>query len=72
LPTSGTAKFSSPLGVYDFIKRTSVIEYSKESLFKAKDKIIGIANKEGLEAHGKSVAIRFSTDEKPDSEKRQR
>jgi histidinol dehydrogenase len=72
LPTSGTAKFSSPLGVYDFIKRTSVIEYSKESLFKAKDKIIGIANKEGLEAHGKSIAIRFSTDEKPDSEKRQR
>jgi histidinol dehydrogenase len=63
LPTSGTAKFSSPLGVYDFIKRTSVIEYSKESLFKAKDKIIGIANKEGLEAHGKSIEIRFLKNE---------
>lgn len=70
LPTSGTAKFSSPLGVYDFIKRTSVIEYSKESLFKAKDKIIGIANKEGLEAHGKSVAIRFSSEDNQISEKR--
>ncbi|MEI8215630.1 MAG: histidinol dehydrogenase [Eubacteriales bacterium] len=59
LPTSGTAKFSSPLGVYDFIKRTSVIEYSREYLLEAKDKIIGIADKEGLEAHGRSIAIRF-------------
>lgn len=70
LPTSGTAKFSSPLGVYDFIKRTSVIEYSKESLFRAKDKIIGIANKEGLEAHGKSIGIRFLDTVTIDNEKR--
>ena len=59
LPTGGTAKFSSPLGVYDFIKRTSVIEYTKGHLFDAKDKIIGIAIKEGLEAHAKSIEHRF-------------
>ena len=59
LPTSGTAKFSSPLGVYDFIKRTSIIEYSRSYLLDAKDKIIGIADKEGLEAHGKSISVRF-------------
>ena len=59
LPTSGTAKFSSPLSVDDFIKKSSVIYYTKEALEKAKDKIICFAEKEGLNAHAESVRIRF-------------
>ena len=59
LPTSGTAKFSSPLSVDDFIKKSSVIYYTKEALEKVKDKIICFAEKEGLTAHAESVRIRF-------------
>ncbi|MDR2878694.1 MAG: histidinol dehydrogenase [Fusobacteriales bacterium] len=59
LPTSGTAKFSSPLSVDDFIKKSSVIYYTKEALEKAKDKVICFAEKEGLNAHAESVRIRF-------------
>ena len=59
LPTSGTAKFSSPLSVDDFIKKSSVIYYTKEALEKVKDKIICFAEKEGLNAHAESVRIRF-------------
>ena len=59
LPTSGTAKFSSPLSVDDFIKKSSVIYYTKEALEKVKDKIVYFAEKEGLDAHAESVKIRF-------------
>ena len=59
LPTSGTAKFSSPLSVDDFIKKSSVIYYTKEALEKVKDKIVCFAEKEGLSAHAESVRIRF-------------
>ena len=59
LPTSGTAKFSSPLSVDDFIKKSSVIYYTKEALEKVRDKIICFAEKEGLNAHAESVRIRF-------------
>ncbi len=59
LPTSSTAKFSSPLGVEDFIKKTSLIYYSKEALKEAKDSIIIIATDEGLTGHANSVKIRF-------------
>lgn len=58
LPTSGTARFASPLGVYDFIKRSSLIRYSKDALLAGADHIIEIASKEGLEAHAKSIAFR--------------
>lgn len=58
LPTSGTAKFSSPLGVYDFMKKTSIIHYSKEALQTVADDIIEIANAEGLTAHANSIEIR--------------
>ncbi|MCP1224974.1 histidinol dehydrogenase [Sebaldella sp. S0638] len=58
LPTSGTAKFSSPLSVDDFIKKSSVIYYTKEALEKVKDKVICFAEKEGLSAHAESVRIR--------------
>ena len=59
LPTSGTARFSSPLSVDDFIKKTQFIYYDKEALLKDKDKIDLFAKKEGLTAHAKSATIRF-------------
>ncbi|AXI07965.1 histidinol dehydrogenase [Oceanobacillus zhaokaii] len=58
LPTNGTARFASPLGVYDFVKKSSIIRYSKEALQRASDSIITIANVEGLTAHANSIAIR--------------
>jgi histidinol dehydrogenase len=61
LPTSGAARHASPLGVYDFRKRTSIIEYSRESLLAHADAIMQLAAVEGLDAHGRSVAIRLET-----------
>ncbi|TDT71459.1 histidinol dehydrogenase [Hypnocyclicus thermotrophus] len=59
LPTSGTAKFSSPLGVDDFIKKSSIIYYDKNALKELKNDIINIATSEGLDAHANSIKIRF-------------
>ncbi|MBC6116661.1 histidinol dehydrogenase [Listeria innocua] len=59
LPTSGTAKFFSPLGVEDFTKRSAFISYTKEALAKEKDAIVLLASKEGLDAHAKAIQIRF-------------
>ncbi len=59
LPTSGTAKFSSPLSVDDFIKKTQYTYYTKDALSKVYKDISLFANKEGLTAHGKSATIRF-------------
>src|SRR5690625_4594707 len=58
LPTSGTARFASPLGVYDFTKKTSIIHYSETALLKEAHHIETIATMEGLEAHAKSIAER--------------
>jgi histidinol dehydrogenase len=58
LPTSGTAKFSSPLGVYDFMKRSSIIHYSKEALLAASRDIMQLARLEGLTAHEASIQVR--------------
>ena len=58
LPTSGTARFSSPLGVYDFIKRTSVMSYSPEALEKAAPFIRIFADMENLDAHANAVDLR--------------
>ncbi len=58
LPTSGTAKFSSPLSVDDFVKKSQFSYYTKEALEKVADKIALFAEKEGLHAHGKSAVIR--------------
>ncbi|SHG09432.1 histidinol dehydrogenase [Ornithinibacillus halophilus] len=58
LPTSGTAKFSSPLGVYDFVKKSSIIHYSKEALLQASDQIVKLASTEGLTAHANSILVR--------------
>ncbi len=59
LPTSGTAKFSSPLSVDDFIKKTQYTYYTKEAFQKVYKDISYFANQEGLTAHGKSATIRF-------------
>ena len=60
LPTGGTARFSSPLGVYDFVKRSSILSFSKESLEKYGRRASGFAEMEGLEAHGKAITVRMS------------
>ena len=58
LPTSGTARFSSPLGVEDFIKTTQFTYYTKDALAKVADKVAYFASKEGLDAHARSAVIR--------------
>jgi len=58
LPTSGTARFSSVLSVADFLRRQSVIEYSKEALKACREKVAAFARLEGLEAHARSIESR--------------
>ena len=59
LPTSGTAKFSSPLSVDDFVKKSQFTYYTKDALSKVANKVAMFAEKEGLHAHAKSATIRF-------------
>ena len=59
LPTNGTARFRGPLGVDDFVKRSSFMYYTKDALENVKDRIVSFARSEGLTAHAKSVSIRF-------------
>ena len=59
LPTSGTARFSSPLSVDDFVKKTQYIYYEKDALSKVARKVEYFAEKEGLTAHAKSAVVRF-------------
>jgi len=59
LPTGGTARFSSPLSVDDFVKKMQYTYYSREALGKVSEKIAYFANKEGLDGHAKSAVIRF-------------
>ena len=58
LPTSGTARFSSPLSVDDFVKKSQFSYYTADALSSVADKIAAFAEKEGLRAHGRSVTIR--------------
>lgn len=60
LPTNGTAKFFSPLNVDDFMKKTSIISYSKEALERAHKDIELFAETEGLTAHANSIRVRFT------------
>ena len=59
LPTNGTARFFSPVSVDDFVKKSSIIYYSKEALLKAHQEIAYFAEKEQLTAHANSVRVRF-------------
>jgi histidinol dehydrogenase len=60
LPTSGTARYASPLGVYDFVKRTSVIRYAPARLQADAAAIIALAEAEGLSGHAEAVRMRLS------------
>ena len=59
LPTSGTARFSSPLGVDDFVKKSQFTYYTRDALSRVADKVSYFAKKEGLDAHAKSATVRF-------------
>lgn len=58
LPTGGTARFSSPLGVYDFIKRSSIMSFTKKGFMNLAETVKAIADAEGLEAHASAVRVR--------------
>ena len=62
LPTSGTARFSSPLGVDDFVKKSSFLYYTPKALAEVAERVTDFALREGLDAHAKSVAIRGQKD----------
>ena len=62
LPTSGTARFSSPLSVDDFVKKSQFISYTQDALRAEYSKIAAFAEREGLRAHARSVEIRFEED----------
>jgi histidinol dehydrogenase len=59
LPTSGTARFSSPLGVYDFIKRSSLLHFTKQGFTRLAKTVETLADIEGLEAHGNTIRVRM-------------
>lgn len=63
LPTGGTAKFSSPLSVDTFMKKSSFLYYSKDAIQKDGEKIIRFANEEGLTAHANSIKVRLDSEE---------
>ena len=63
LPTSGTARFSSPLSVDDFVKKSSFIYYTREALGQVQQRIADFAEREGLHAHARSVTIRFDEEQ---------
>jgi histidinol dehydrogenase len=58
LPTGGAARHASPLGVYDFVARSSIIEYTREALVAQSEPIAAFARSEGLEAHARAVEVR--------------
>jgi len=64
LPTSGTARFSSPLSVDDFVKKSQFTYFTRDALAAVADKVAFFAEKEGLQAHAKSAVIRFEDDKK--------
>ncbi|KIL49983.1 histidinol dehydrogenase [Jeotgalibacillus soli] len=64
LPTSGTARFSSPLSVEDFVKKSSIIAYSEAAFMLNAQKIADFARLEGLEAHARALEARFKSEEK--------
>ncbi|MHB8767343.1 MAG: histidinol dehydrogenase, partial [Deferrisomatales bacterium] len=63
LPTAGTARFFSPLGVDAFVKRTSVVSYSRQALAALAEPVIHLARLEGLEAHARAVEVRVASPE---------
>ncbi|WP_366291886.1 histidinol dehydrogenase [Paenibacillus sp. AN1007] len=68
IPTNGTARFSSPVDVDDFIKKSSLIYYSKEALLQNGAAIIELARHEGLEGHARAIAVRLQQEGKAESD----
>ena len=64
LPTGGAVRFGSPLGVHDFVARTSILRYSPEALAADAGSITTFARLEGLEAHARAVSVRILTPER--------
>ncbi len=64
LPTNGTARFSSPLSVDDFVKKSSLIQYSREALLAHGGQIMALARHEGLEAHARAIEVRLKKEGK--------
>lgn len=62
LPTGGTARFFSPLGVYDFVKRSSLLSFSREDFMKLAKTVLTLSEIEGLNAHGNSIRVRYGKD----------
>jgi histidinol dehydrogenase len=60
LPTSGTARYASPLSVHDFVRRTSIIQYTRDRLLQDAGRIIALAEAEGLHGHAEAVRVRLS------------
>jgi histidinol dehydrogenase len=60
LPTSGTARHASPLGVYDFVRRTSLISYTPDRLNNDAARIIAMAQAEGLFGHAEAIRVRLT------------
>lgn len=68
LPTGGTARFFSPLGAYDFVKRSNIICYTEKALKAVACDVIGLASREGLSAHANSIKVRLKGDEPKDGQ----
>lgn len=68
LPTSGTARFSSPLSVDDFVKKSSFLYYTQEALQAVSSQVQSFARQEGLEAHARAIAVRDGEREKEDAQ----
>jgi histidinol dehydrogenase len=64
LPTGGTARFYSPLGVDTFLKKTSLIAYTRDALAGVGEDIVRLAETEGLHAHANSVLVRLENDKR--------
>jgi histidinol dehydrogenase len=64
LPTGSSARFSSALGVNDFVRRTSILRYSREEMRETAQMIAALAHAEGLHAHARSVLIRLEAEAK--------
>ena len=62
LPTGGTARFFSPLGVYDFMKRSSLLSFSKDGFRKLAKTVLALSEIEGLSAHGNTIRVRYEKD----------
>ncbi|MDA5110603.1 histidinol dehydrogenase [Brevibacillus thermoruber] len=71
IPTNGTARFSSPLSVDDFVKKSSVVSYSKRDLQEHGHKIVALAEQEGLAAHGRAIQERLNDFAKEEQERDQ-